>query len=135
MEVAELLSCIFPSLSNKKLPPGPPQWPLIGQLHQISLQRPHADMADLARVHGPFLSLRLGTELVVVALSPAAAREVLKTHDRNLASRFVPHTCRVEDYAPYSWLLQQNVMRGGSHSDLYAGRSPSVRRLWICIPR
>ncbi|KAK4340831.1 hypothetical protein RND71_039332 [Anisodus tanguticus] len=46
---------------------------------------------------GQPLASRFGTRLVVVASSPAAAAEVLKTHDRNLSGRFVSHPIRVKD--------------------------------------
>ncbi|CAN4101855.1 unnamed protein product [Withania somnifera] len=60
-------------------------------------KRPHAALAKLALVHGPdLMSVRLGTRLVVIASSPAAAAEVLKTHDRLLSGRFVSHPIRVK---------------------------------------
>lgn len=97
-----LLSFLPSKPNNKKLPRGPRRLPLIGNLAQINRHRPHVDMADLARVHGPLLSLRLGTELVVIASSPASAMEFFKTHDKKLSSRFVPHTFRLEEYSPNS---------------------------------
>ena len=35
------------------------------------------------------MSLRLGTQISIIASSPEAAREVLKTHDRELSGRFI----------------------------------------------
>ncbi|XP_030936149.1 probable (S)-N-methylcoclaurine 3'-hydroxylase isozyme 2 [Quercus lobata] len=35
------------------------------------------------------MSLRLGTQINIIASSPEAAREVLKTHDRELSGRFI----------------------------------------------
>ncbi|XP_052173770.1 probable (S)-N-methylcoclaurine 3'-hydroxylase isozyme 2 [Diospyros lotus] len=72
------------------LPPGPRPWPIVGNLPHIGT-KPHVVFAKLAQRHGPLISLRLGTQLVVVASSPAAAAEILKTHDRFLSGRYVPH--------------------------------------------
>ncbi|MCD7461298.1 hypothetical protein HAX54_045854 [Datura stramonium] len=59
--------------------------------------KPHVSLAKLAQVHGPdLMSIRLGGRLVIVASSCVAASEVLKTHDRLLSGRFVPHPMRVE---------------------------------------
>ncbi|KAH0658397.1 hypothetical protein KY289_027145 [Solanum tuberosum] len=84
------LKYIYSSRKRLPLPPGPFPWPLIGNLLQIGKTRPHAALAKLAQVHGPdFMSIRFGTRLIVVASSPAAAAEVLKTHDRVLSGRYV----------------------------------------------
>ena len=49
----------------------------------------HSILVNLAKVHGPLMSLRLGTQISIIAPSPEAAREVLKTHDRELSGRFI----------------------------------------------
>ncbi|XP_015166757.1 probable (S)-N-methylcoclaurine 3'-hydroxylase isozyme 2 [Solanum tuberosum] len=41
-------------------------------------------------MYGPLISIKLGTQLVVVASSPASATEILKTQDRLLSVRSVP---------------------------------------------
>ncbi|GJY42618.1 cytochrome P450 [Tanacetum coccineum] len=43
--------------------------------------KPHASTAMMAQEYGPLISLRLGSRLLVVASSPEAAMEVLKTQD------------------------------------------------------
>ncbi|MCE3215791.1 hypothetical protein HAX54_003545 [Datura stramonium] len=88
---------LYSSKSKLPLPPGPFPWPFVGNLFQIGRKRPHASLAKLAQAHGlDLMSIRFGTRLVVVASSPAAAAEVLKTHDRMLSGRFVSHPIRVE---------------------------------------
>ncbi|GJT98271.1 cytochrome P450 [Tanacetum coccineum] len=52
--------------------------------------KPHASTAMMAQEYGPLISLRLGSRLLVVASSPEAAMEVLKTQDRNLSGRNTP---------------------------------------------
>ncbi|XP_058104803.1 probable (S)-N-methylcoclaurine 3'-hydroxylase isozyme 2 [Magnolia sinica] len=77
--------------SKGPLPPGPRPWPIIGNLLHMG-KKPHIQLAHLAQAHGPLISLKLGTQLIVVGSSPAAATEILKTHDRLLSARYVPHT-------------------------------------------
>lgn len=77
--------------SSRKLPlpPGPRPWPIVGNLPQLG-KKMHVSMADLAKTHGGLMSLRLGTQLVIVGSSPEAATEILKTHDKELCGRHVP---------------------------------------------
>ncbi|KAK9070139.1 hypothetical protein SSX86_010539 [Deinandra increscens subsp. villosa] len=77
------------SRSIKNLPPGPRPWPIIGNMHQMA-KNPHIVAANFAKTYGPLISLRLGTRLLVVASSPEAAMEVLKTQDRHLSGRSIP---------------------------------------------
>ncbi|CAN6271716.1 unnamed protein product [Urochloa humidicola] len=75
--------------SAGRLPPAPWALPIIGHLHHLAAGGlPHRALRDLARRHGPHLmALRLGELPVVVASSPAAAREIMRTHDATFASR------------------------------------------------
>ncbi|CAO2209643.1 unnamed protein product [Urochloa humidicola] len=72
-----------------RLPPGPWQLPVIGSLHHL-LGKPfvHRALADLARrLDAPLMYLKLGEVPVVVATSPAAAHEIMRTHDAAFATR------------------------------------------------
>ncbi|VAH83596.1 unnamed protein product [Triticum turgidum subsp. durum] len=73
--------------SKKKRPPGPWCLPLIGNLLHLLTSQPQAALRDLARKHGPVMSLRLGQVDAVVISSPAAAQEVLRDKDLTFASR------------------------------------------------
>nr|XP_027124154.1 probable (S)-N-methylcoclaurine 3'-hydroxylase isozyme 2 [Coffea arabica] len=75
---------------NSRLPPGPFAWPVIGNLFDLEWKSAHISLAKLAQSYGPIMSLRFGARLAIVASSPEAAREVLKTHDRDLSGRYVP---------------------------------------------
>ncbi|KAJ9166954.1 hypothetical protein P3X46_021643 [Hevea brasiliensis] len=77
------------SLSSKRrpLPPGPRPWPIVGNIFLLE-KKLHIPMTRFAKVHGPLISLRLGTQVVVVGSSPAAATEILKNHDRLLSARW-----------------------------------------------
>ncbi|KAF9616891.1 hypothetical protein IFM89_032853 [Coptis chinensis] len=93
--VPPLLFLIFKQIkSPSNLPPGPFPWPIVGNILNMG-SKPHISIAELAKAHGPLISLRLGTQLLVVGSSAAAATEILKTHDRLLSARFVPHAITV----------------------------------------
>lgn len=87
-----ILKQIIPKSGN--LPPGPRPWPILGNILQLG-KNPHISMTQFAKIHGPLISLRLGTQLVVIASSPDSAAEILKTQDRLLSARSVPRV------APY----------------------------------
>nr|CAB3445873.1 unnamed protein product [Digitaria exilis] len=77
------------SNNGLRLPPGPWRLPVIGSLHHLlSSKLPHRAMADIARrLDAPLIYLKLGEVPVVVASSPDAARELMKTHDVNFSTR------------------------------------------------
>ncbi|KAJ9553099.1 hypothetical protein OSB04_017144 [Centaurea solstitialis] len=91
---------------SKNLPPGPPGLPIIGNLHQVG-DRPHVSTAKFANEYGPLISLRLGKQLLVVASSPEAAMEILKTQDRFLSSRVVPTAFQQPSLIPHSLIWSE----------------------------
>lgn len=86
-------------------PPGPPGWPIIGNILQIG-KAPHRSLADLSKIYGPVMSLSLGSLTTVIISSPEAAREVLKTHDQVLSGRIILDPIRSIDHHEVSmaWL-------------------------------
>ncbi|KAK9048008.1 hypothetical protein SSX86_033029 [Deinandra increscens subsp. villosa] len=94
------------SKAIKNLPPGPPRLPIIGNLHQVG-DRPHVSLANLAQSFGPLISLRFGTQHVVVASSPEAAMGILKTQDRHLSSRIVPTAFQQAPLIPHSLIWSE----------------------------
>ncbi|KDP34501.1 hypothetical protein JCGZ_11051 [Jatropha curcas] len=79
----------FPPLKQGRLPPGPRPWPILGNIPHIG-KKLHISLTNIAKVHGPLISLRLGNQLVIVASSSKAAIEILKYNDRLLSARSVP---------------------------------------------
>ncbi|XP_038687863.1 (S)-N-methylcoclaurine 3'-hydroxylase isozyme 1-like [Tripterygium wilfordii] len=83
------------SAKSLPLPPGPNPWPLVGNLFHMG-KMPHVTLSNFAKTYGPLISLKLGTQTMVIASSPAAATEILKTHDRVLSARYVPQVMPLE---------------------------------------
>ncbi|KAM7510310.1 hypothetical protein LguiB_009185 [Lonicera macranthoides] len=95
-----LLSLTRPP-KNKKLPPGPTPFPIIGNLLKVG-DLPHKSLADLAKIYGPIMSLKLGTTTTVVISSSTTAKEILQTQDLAFSSRSIPNALHALDTAKYS---------------------------------
>ncbi|XP_077245648.1 LOW protein: PPR containing protein isoform X1 [Tasmannia lanceolata] len=111
-----IILLIFKHLKRKpslkvSLPPGPNPWPIVGNLPHLG-KKLHTELARLAQSHGPLISLKLGTQLLVVASSSLTATEILKTHDRLLSARHIPnavHTKRADlNHLSMGWALECN---------------------------
>ncbi|CDP21888.1 unnamed protein product [Coffea canephora] len=68
------------------LPPGPRQWPIIGNLNLIGTL-PHRSLHQLSLTYGPLMHLQFGTFPVVVGSSVEMAKVFLKTMDVTFAGR------------------------------------------------
>lgn len=79
------------SKGSRKLPPGPTPLPIIGNLLELG-HKPHKSLAELAKVHGPIMSLKFGQVTTVVISSATMAKQVLQDHDTSLCNRNVPES-------------------------------------------
>ncbi|KAL3622253.1 hypothetical protein CASFOL_033664 [Castilleja foliolosa] len=88
----------FIKKSQKKLtlPPGPPKWPIFGNLLQLG-QLPHRDFANLCDKYGPLVYIRLGRVDAITTNDPDIIREILRQQDDVFASR--PRTLAAERLA------------------------------------
>lgn len=77
------------SVASQNIPPGPTPWPILGNMDHMG-KLPHVNLSNLAQIYGPLMTLKLGTQYLIIGSSPAAAIEILKTHDRILSARYVP---------------------------------------------
>jgi len=78
----------FKTHRTLSLPPGPWQLPIFGNMHNFSAGcPPHRALGELSKKHGPLMLLRLGEVSTLVVSSAEYAKEVMKTHDANFASR------------------------------------------------
>ncbi|KAJ0968504.1 hypothetical protein J5N97_025421 [Dioscorea zingiberensis] len=67
------------------LPPGPRGLPLVGYLPFLRSDL-HSCFADLARIFGPVMMIKLGSRQCLILSSPEAAKEVLRDHDATFAN-------------------------------------------------
>ncbi|XP_051113979.1 cytochrome P450 83B1-like [Andrographis paniculata] len=72
---------------TRPCPPGPKGFPIIGNLFQHSTEAPHIHLWQLAKKHGPVMSLKLGSIPVVIVSSPKAVEEALKKNDLIFSNR------------------------------------------------
>eukprot|EP00262_Sarcandra_glabra_P002651 TRINITY_DN1305_c0_g1_i1.p1 TRINITY_DN1305_c0_g1~~TRINITY_DN1305_c0_g1_i1.p1 ORF type:complete len:544 (-),score=11.70 TRINITY_DN1305_c0_g1_i1:71-1702(-) len=79
------------------LPPGPRNFPLIGNLPLLTPYY-HRCFADLAKSYGPIFKLRLGTNMCVVLSSPSLVKQVVRDQDAVFANRNVSATVRAISY-------------------------------------
>ncbi|XP_028762782.1 geraniol 8-hydroxylase isoform X1 [Neltuma alba] len=86
---------------NRKLPPGPTPFPIIGNLLELG-HKPHKSLAKLANIYGPIMSLQLGRVTTIVVTSVDMAKGVLLTHDRFLSNRTVPDAVTALNHHEYS---------------------------------
>ncbi|KAK6934986.1 Cytochrome P450 [Dillenia turbinata] len=76
------------SSNGKSLPPGPTGWPILGNILQVGTQA-HSSTAQMAQIHGPLISLKLGSQLLIIGSTAEVAAEILKANDRVLSGRHV----------------------------------------------
>jgi len=116
-----LFFCVFTTLILRKLgkkaddtatpsnmPNGPTKLPIIGNIHNLVSSHPHRKLRDLALKYGPLMHLQLGEVSTIVISSPECAKEVMKTHDINFATRpkvlaidVLNYNCTSIAFAPY----------------------------------
>ncbi|KAJ3678336.1 hypothetical protein LUZ60_002139 [Juncus effusus] len=72
--------------SNLRLPPGPPRWPIVGNLLQLG-PLPHRDFAKFCTQYGPIVYLRLGNVDAITTDDPEMIQEILLKQDDVFASR------------------------------------------------
>lgn len=78
------------ALLREKLPPGPKQLPIVGNLHQVG-ELPHIHFHKLSLRYGPLLFLRFGSTPVIVVSSSSIARKLFIDNDLLFSDRNVSY--------------------------------------------
>ncbi|KAK6163371.1 hypothetical protein DH2020_000235 [Rehmannia glutinosa] len=91
-----IVSWVYVKEETTTLPPGPPKWPIFGNLLQLG-QLPHRDLAKICDKYGPLVYIRLGRVDAITTNDPDIIREILRQQDDIFASR--PRTLAAEHLA------------------------------------
>ncbi|XP_028094346.1 geraniol 8-hydroxylase-like [Camellia sinensis] len=81
--------------SPGKLPPGPTPLPLIGNLLKLS-DKPHKSLAELAKIYGPIMTIKLGQVNTVVISSPTMAKDLC------FSNRSIPDNVQAQNHNQFS---------------------------------
>ncbi|XP_039905634.1 cytochrome P450 2K1-like [Simochromis diagramma] len=85
--VLYLVSIIFISKEKRNEPPGPRPLPLLGNLLQLDLKRPHKTLCELSKKYGSVFTLYFGTNKVVVLAGYETVREALVNYAEEFGER------------------------------------------------
>lgn len=85
-KIIQLLHVKIAKGNGKRLPPGPPRWPIVGNLLQLG-RLPHRDFASFCDKYGPLVYLRLGHVDAITTNDPNIIQEILLKKDDIFASR------------------------------------------------
>ncbi|XP_028791829.1 cytochrome P450 71A1-like [Neltuma alba] len=103
--------------NEPNLPPSPPKFPFIGNLHQLGIL-PHRSLTALSHKYGPLMLLRFGQTPTLVVSSAHFAREIAKSHDvvfsdrpQTTAAKILLYGCKDVGFLPYGeeWRLKRKI--------------------------
>lgn len=128
------------------LPPGPPGWPIFGNIFDLGTL-PHQTLAGLRDTYGDVMWLKLGSIKTMVIQSSTAAAELFKNHDLSFSDRNIIETMRVHGWnecslalAPYGpyWRSMRRLVTADMQTLKRINETAPVRRkcvddmmLWI----
>ncbi|KAM4694852.1 cytochrome P450 2K1-like [Discoglossus pictus] len=73
--------------TSNNFPPGPRCLPLIGNLHNIDLNRPHLTYLKLSKIYGPVFSIQMGMTKMVVLAGYETIKDALVNHAEEFGER------------------------------------------------
>ncbi|XP_050380392.1 cytochrome P450 76A2-like [Argentina anserina] len=124
------------SSANQGLPPGPPGWPLIGNMLDLGTM-PHRTLTGLRNKFGSVVWLRIGVRNTLVIQSTKAATEFFKNHDLTFVERTIIEGSRAHDYhkgslalAPYGtqWRVLRRLVTMDMLTNKRINETASIRR-------
>ncbi|XP_057531650.1 cytochrome P450 76AD1-like [Amaranthus tricolor] len=91
--------------TKSTLPPGPKPLPIIGNIHQLG-NMPHRAVANLSKIYGPIMTLKLGSRTTIVISSSKILHDVFLKHDLAFSGRVVPQAGKTLNHDKISviWL-------------------------------
>ncbi|KAK9290073.1 hypothetical protein L1049_008237 [Liquidambar formosana] len=125
--------------STKRRPPGPPGWPVFGNMFDLGTT-PHQTLYRLYPKYGPVLWLQLGTIKTMVIQSPKAAAELFKNHDLAFSDRKCPDALTALNYYQGSMAIGRygaywRVIRRVCSTELLVNKRINemapLRRKWV----
>ncbi|XP_057536735.1 cytochrome P450 77A3 [Amaranthus tricolor] len=106
----------------RNLPPGPPCWPIVGNLFQVILQRRSFMyvVRDLRKLYGPIFTLQMGQKTLIIITSSELIHEALVHRATDFATRppesptrliFSRGKCAINsaEYGPLWRILRRNL--------------------------
>ncbi|KAJ9134885.1 hypothetical protein P3X46_032130 [Hevea brasiliensis] len=124
---------------TKNLPPGPPGWPLVGNIFDLGTV-PHQTLQELKLKYGPVLRLRLGSMETIVIQSAKAAAELFKNHDASFCDRkyhdvftshnYIDGSLAVGQFGPY-WRTLRRLCSMEMMTNKRINETVSIRRKCI----
>ncbi|GAB4830283.1 hypothetical protein Ancab_040681 [Ancistrocladus abbreviatus] len=122
--------------NQRKLPPGPFPLPIFGNLFQIGSQL-HKSLAQLAKIHGPLMTLQLGQVTTVVISSSDMAKQVLQKNDLAFSNKYVPDALHAVNHYEFSfsfmpasatWRNLRKIINSQLFSSSSLNSSQNIRR-------
>lgn len=97
-----LYAVVFVGRRDRRLPPGPPTLPIIGNLHQIPSKGSYLKFTEWANQYGGIFSLKIGPGTAIVLT------------DRPLVKQLIDKKSSIYSNRPHSY-VSHNLITGGDH--------------------
>ncbi|KAK2664719.1 hypothetical protein Ddye_003293 [Dipteronia dyeriana] len=98
--------------TSGELPPGPTPFPIIGNLLELG-DKPHKSLANISKIYGPIMRIKLGQVTTIVIASATVAKEILQNHDLSFCNRTIPDALMAKHHDEFSmaWLPVSTAWR------------------------